>query len=163
MKQSLFILMVFWATFAAAEDQNTIAIRRTLDNELTGWRRGDVNLITSQYTPYFTGYDGQVQVDPRKWAFLWSGGTVRKTGLEEFTAYVEKRLTGRRYDTARSIKHIEVRGDRAAVVTEETGTVTHQGTGERMAIKQYNYWVLNKIDDKWKITTLVVNVGPPAP
>ena len=60
-------VFVFTATFslAHAQTKDAIAIRKVLEDEKIGWKRGDIEKITEHYQPHFTGYDGVEKADPR--------------------------------------------------------------------------------------------------
>ncbi len=113
-----FIGLLGFAPFGwSAETPDTILIRKTLGDEATGWRAGNVPQIVSQYASPFTGYESYGSPDPKGWR-------VRFGDLKEFEAFCKEALSKTRYDISRTPLYFDIRAvekDRAIVVAEEAG------------------------------------------
>ena len=147
---------VFTATFslAHAQTKDAIAIRKVLEDEKIGWKRGDIEKITEHYQPHFTGYDGVEKADPREWRILFSD-------LDEFKDYLEERFSKVEYDLKRTATKTEARNNRAYVVTQEQGKTTHKETEMPREFDHFNFWMLEKVDNEWKITGFVFKFAVP--
>lgn len=138
----------------SGETPDTIRIRKTLSDEMTGWRTGDLDLILSAYVPEaFVGYEGHGSLDPTTWRVSFST-------LDEFTAFCKDRLKNVKYVMSRNPLYFDVRGDQAWVVTEDEGTRMDRTTGVKTAFRDTTeLWMLEKMDDEWKITRFVRHLG----
>lgn len=150
-------LVCLWVSISyAAETTETIAIREVFAKEVTGWKRGDVNLALSAYAPYFTGYNGAESADPADWR-------VCCENLDRLEERLTEEFSRTRYDIYRVPVYFNVSvpvAEKAIVVTEESGTRTDRGTGAQEAFEYTNLWTFAKIEDKWKITSFVYRTSP---
>lgn len=138
----------------SGETPDTILMRKTLGDEVTGWRTGDLDLILSAYVPEtFVGHEGHGRMDPTTWRVSFST-------LDEFRAFCKERLANVKYAVSRNPLYFDVRGDWAWVVTEDEGTRMDRATGVKTAFRDTTeLWMLEKIQDEWKITRFVRHLG----
>lgn len=148
------VLACVWiSTTCAAETTETIAIREVFAKEVTGWKRGDVDLTISAYAPYFTGYYGAESEDPALWRVCLSN-------LDQLEARLTEEFSKIRYDIYRVPVYFHVIANKALVVTEESGTRTDRATGVSDEFAYINLWMLAKIEERWKITGFVHRTSP---
>ena len=137
----------------SAETPDTILIRKTLGDEATGWRTGNVRQIVYQYASSFTGYESYGSPDPKAWR-------VRFGDRRDFEAFCKEALSKTRYDISRTPLYFDIRAvekDRAIVVAEETGfRIARKEGGQKTAVHEAaQLWMLKKVDEEWKITGFV--------
>ena len=136
----------------SGETPDTILIRKTLGDEATGWRTGNVRQIVSLYESPFTGYESYGSPDPKAWR-------VRFADLKEFEAFCKEALASTRYDISRTPLYFDIRAvgkDEAIVVAEEIGTRIDRTGGQKASIRDTTQlWMLEKVDEEWKITGFV--------
>lgn len=145
-------LLVFWSAADAAETPETIRIRRTMANELSGYRRADADMVLSAYHEEFTALHAHGNIDPRAW-------TVE---FESITAYAEDLRTDLRtyrYDTYRTLPFIHVRDDYAMVTSLDSGLVVDRSTKAERQVKVRRFWTVRKQAEDWLITSVVDELG----
>lgn len=155
MKKSIFLhaaALLLIAAICSGETPETILIRSTLGNDLSGHRRADADLVLSAYHEDFAGYQGNGNADPRAWSVLYAD-------LDGFTDALNKKLSAYRYETERTLPFIYVRAKKAMVTSIDSGKVVDRGTGEARAIKTRRFWTLRKVEEEWLITGLVEELG----
>ena len=145
----LYIAPLGWS----AETPDTILIRKTLGDEATGWRTGNVRQIVSQYASSFTGYESYGSPDPKAWR-------VRFGDRKEFEAFCKEALSETRYDISRTPLYFDIRAvqkDKAIAVAEENGfRIDRAEEGRKTALSDTTQlWMLEKRDEEWKITGFV--------
>jgi|SaaInl7_200m_RNA_FD_contig_31_578042_length_1976_multi_19_in_0_out_0_2 hypothetical protein len=158
MKKSIFLhaaALLLIAAICSGETPETILIRSTLGNDLSGHRRADADLVLSAYYEDFAGYQGNGNADPRAWSVLYED-------LDGFTVALNKKLSTHRYETERTLPFIHVRGKKAMVTSIDSGKVVDRGTGEVRSIKTRRFWTLRKVEEEWLITGLVEALGDSA-
>ncbi len=137
----------------SAETPDTILMRKTLGDEATGWRTGNVRQIVSQYASSFTGYESYGSPDPRVWR-------VRFGDRKEFEAFCKEALSQTRYDISRTPLYFDIRAvekDKAIAVAEEAGfRIARKEGGQKVTVRDTSQlWMLKKVDEEWKITGFV--------
>jgi len=158
MKKSIFLhaaAILSIAAVCSGETPETILIRSTLGNDLSGHRRADTDLVLSAYHEDFAGYQGNGNADPRAWSVLYEN-------LDGFTDALDKKLSTYRYETERTLPFIHVRGKKAMVTSIDSGKVVDRGTGEARSIKTRRFWTLRKVEEEWLITGLIEDLGSAA-
>ena len=138
---------------SGGETPDTILIRKTLGDEATGWRTGNLRQIVALYESPFTGYESYGSPDPKAWR-------VRFRDLDEFEEFCKEALSRTRYDISRTPLYFDIRAvgkDEAIVVAEEVGFRIERGEGgQKAAISDTTQlWMLEKVDEEWKITGFV--------
>ncbi len=136
----------------AAETPETILIRQTLSADLSGHRRGDLDLVLSAYDEYLAAYDGNGSSDPRGWS-------IRHEGREALRASIEQDLQANRYETVRTVPTIQVRGNVATATTIDSGRVVDRQTGAARTVYEKRLWTLFKREDNWRVTAFVTALG----
>ncbi len=150
-----------WAAAAHGDETpETILIRQTLANELSGHRRADVELVASAYEQTFTGLDAHGNADPRAW-------TVVHEGLARYEEALRQDLAQHRHETARAIGSIHVRGDQALVTSRDSGQVVDRATSLARPLDRRCLWVMRKTEEAWRVALRVDALGdtvlpPPA-
>jgi hypothetical protein len=154
-KQALAAVACVLASVAAAgadETPETILIRRTLANELSGHRRGDADLVLSAYEEGFAGLQGHDNADPRVW-------TVQYEGLQEYAEALRQDVAQYRYETDRAIAFIHVRADQAMVTSQDSGQVVDRASGATRSVDVRRFWILRKTEEVWRVALLVDALG----
>ena len=154
-KQALAALACVLAGVAAAwadETPETILIRRTLANELSGHRRGDADLVLSAYEEGFAGLQGHDNADPRSW-------TVQYEGLQEYADALRQEVAQYRYETDRAIAFIHVRADQAMVTSQDSGQVVDRASGAARPVDVRRFWILRKTEEVWRVALMVDALG----
>lgn len=136
----------------AAETPETILIRQTLSADLSGHRRGDLDLVLSAYDQYVAAYDGNGSADPRGWSIRYESRDALETS-------VEQDLQANRYETERTVPTIQVRGNVATATTIDSGQVVDRQSGAVRPIYEKRLWTLFKREDRWRITAFVASLG----
>ena len=148
----LAVLLLVLARSGAAETPETILIRATLGNELSGHRRGDAELALSGYHPEAVIYDARGNADPRAWVLLAEDrAAVAQT--------VQQDLLARRYETERTLPFMAVRGAEAVVTSLDSGAVIDRTGGLQRTGTVRRCWFLRKEQTDWLITAQVDNLG----
>jgi len=158
MKKSIFLYataLLLIAGICSAETPETILIRSTLGNDLSGHRRADADLVLSAYHETFAGFQGSRNADPRAWSVLYED-------LDALTSDLDKKLTTYRYETERTLPFIHVRGKKAMVTSIDSGQVVERSTGKAQTIKTRRFWTLRKVEEEWLITGLIEDLGDSA-
>ena len=137
------------------ETPETILIRRTLANDLSGYRRADADLVLSGYHEDFFTLQGNGNADPRGWSVLYEN-------LDAFVADLGQKLAGNRYETERTLPFIYVRGKQAMITSLDSGQVVDRKGGDSIDIRVRRFWTLRKVEEEWLITSLVDNLGDSA-
>jgi hypothetical protein len=148
-------LLLFAAAAHAGETPETILIRRTLGNDLSGHRRADTELVLSAYHQDFVAYQGNANADPRAWSILHED-------LAAFTQALEKDLAAYRFETERTLPFIHVRSTKAMITSIDSGQVVDRRTRTAQTIKVRRFWTLAKAEDGWLITAMVEDLGDSA-
>ena len=86
----VFLLHLSLVGLHAAETPETILIRRVLDNDKFGLRRGDAELALSGFSEKLVVYDAHQSPAPQAW-------TIEHTSLDLFATTLETDLQTRRY------------------------------------------------------------------
>ncbi len=136
----------------ASETPETILIRSTLANEMSGRRRVELDLTMSAYHDDFAAFRAHGNADPRAW-------TVEFENLGSYAEHLENELSRIQYDTHRPLPFIHVRGDYAMVTSIDSGLVVDRSTGTQRVFGEFSFWTLRKIGNIWLITSLVADVG----
>ncbi len=138
-----------------AETPETILIRQTLSADLSGHRRGDLDLTLSAYDEYLAAYDGNGSSDPRGWS-------IRHESRDALKASLEQDLQANRYETERTVPAIQVRGNVATATTIDSGRVIDRQNGTERTVYEKRLWTLFKREDRWRITAFVASLGDSA-
>jgi len=136
----------------AAETPETILIRKSLNDDKFGRRRGDVDLVLSAYAENIVVYEGNNTIDPKGWSVLYEN-------LPAFKASIQEDLKIHRYELERTVPFILVREKKAIVTTQDSGRVINPQTGESSLLKTESFWFFSKIEDTWKATSFVHGIG----
>jgi len=147
-----FMLLLLSVADRLAETPETILIRRTLGNDVSGHRRANMDLILSGYDEDFVAYQGGGNHDPRAWA-------VAHEDLASFSRTLGEDLRTNRYETERTLPFIHVRAEKAMVTSIDSGQVIDRRTGDARYVRIHRFWTLRKIEDEWLITGLVEDIG----
>lgn len=147
MKRSAFLCLLFLVPLAiqAAETPETVLIRRALDGDKFGRRRGDADLVLSTFAEYFVVYDAQSSPDPRRWK-------VRHAGRDAAAAAIRTDLKAYRYDIERLVPFIQVRGAKAIATTVDSGRVIDRSSNEARPYTRRQLWMFTKVEDRWLAT-----------
>lgn len=134
-------------------------VRKILQKEQDGWRKGDQEMVLSCFAPDFVGYAG------------WWGRldliSVTHVGLDSLRAnYVStKRLEQEVTNFSRpgsvhpfEVLHIDVKGDHAIGLTNHVSVVPDKEERETIINKFRSVWMLKKIKGEWKITSFISGV-----
>ena len=148
-------LVLLASVARASETPETILIRRTLANELSGYRRADSELVLSAYHQDFFALQGNGNADPRAWSPLYKD-------LSDFTRDLEPQLAANRYDTERTLLAIQVRGHQATVASIDSGRIVDRGTEDAQIATVRRFWTLRKSENEWLITSRIDNLGDSA-
>ena len=136
----------------AAETPETLLIRRSLDNDKFGYRRGDLELALSAYADNFVVYQGNNTADPRGWSVLHEDKEAFAQALAtDFEKY--------RYEIERTVPLITVREKKAIAATLDSGLVINRQTEASQPLKVRCFWTFNKVEDEWLATALVHDLG----
>lgn len=135
-----------------AETPETILIRVTLGNELSGHRRADAELALSAYHPDLVAYTGNGNADPRAWTLLSEDRTA-------FAQALKQDLAAHRYETERTLPLIGVRGIQAIVTSLDSGVVVNRAGGQQRRGDVRRCWLLRKVENDWLITARVDDLG----
>ncbi len=136
----------------AAETPETILIRQTLSNDLSGHRRGDDELVLTAYDQNFAAYNAHGSADPRAW-------TITHESRDAFAAALTSDLAANRYETERTIPSIQVRAPVATATTIDSGQVIDRQSGAMQRVRMTRFWTLLKREDRWQVTAVVENLG----
>ena len=136
----------------AAETPETILIRQTLNADLAGHRRGDLDLVLSAYDENVATYDARNSKDPRAWH-------IRHEGRSALANSVEQDLQAHRYETERTVPSIQVRGNVATATTIDSGQVVNRQSGASERYYEERLWTLLKREDRWLVTGFVASLG----
>jgi ketosteroid isomerase-like protein len=148
----LLCLVVLAGPGQTDETPETILIRRTLDNDVSGRRRADVELVLAQYDGRFVAYQGGQSADPRAW-------TILHPDLEAFARHLGQDLRTHRHEIERTIAFIHVHGHRALATSLDSGRVVQRQTGAPQAIRTGRLWTLIKVEEDWRIASVVEDLG----
>ncbi len=136
-----------------AETTETILIRQALEKDRSGRRRGDVELALSAYDrDRVVIYDAGGSVDGRGWS-------VRFSSRADMASALKADLSVRRYDIKREVIFIGVWKNKAFVTTLDVGQVIDGDTGARAPYSQRRLWTFHKLDEKWLVTSAIVDLG----
>lgn len=148
------VLLLFVAA-AWPETPETILIRRTLANDLSGYRRADADLVLSGYHEDFFALQGNGNADPRGWSMIYEN-------RDAFARDLGQKLANNRYETERTLPFIYVRGKQAMITSLDSGQVVDRKGGDARDIRVRRFWTLRKEEEEWLITGLVDNLGDSA-
>lgn len=148
----LVALLLTWGAPGSAETPETILIRVTLGNELSGHRRADAELTLSAYHPDLVVYTGNGNADPRAW-------TLQAEERTAFAQALKQDLAAHRYETERTLPLIGVRGTQAIVTSLDSGVVVDRANGLPRRGDVRRCWLLRKVENDWLITALVDDLG----
>ena len=156
MKKSIYLPLAFLFLSAAGacfgETPETILIRSSLGNDLSGHRRADAELVLSAYHEEFVAYRGNGNNDPRAWSILHED-------LNSFTQALNADLQAYRYETERTLPFIHVRLKKAMVTSLDSGKVVNRQSGAVQDVRIRRFWTLRKIEEEWLITGLIEDIG----
>ena len=149
-------MLVFVAPAHPGETPETILIRKVINAEKFGKRTGDAEIILSHYARDMAAYEGHNTIDPRGWSVLHEG-------FPSFEQELQEDLRIHRYDTDRTVPFILAREEgtekKAIVTTVDSGVVINRQTGETRPLRTERLWFFTKIEDDWKVTGYVQNLG----
>ena len=152
---ALATLLAWVSGIEAAETPETVLIRRALDNEKFGIRRGDLDLALSAFAPQVVVYDGNDNADPRGW-------TVRHEAREAFVQALTAALQQNQYEMERSVPFIHVNGVKAIVTTVDSGRVVDRQQSTSRPLYDRRLWTFVKQEDEWLATAFVQGLGDSA-
>lgn len=156
MKKSIYlplaVLFLLAAGTCPGETPETILIRSSLGNDLSGHRRADADLVLSAYYEDFAAYQGNGNNDPRAWSVLHED-------LDSFTQALNADLQAHRYETERTLPFIHVLAKKAMVTSLDSGKVVDRQSGAVQNVRIRRFWILRKVEDEWLITGLVEDIG----
>ena len=152
----LFYLLVFVAPAHPAETPETILIRKVINADKFGKRTGDAEIILPHYARDMAVYEGHNTIDPRGWSVLHED-------YPSFERDLQEDLLIHRYDTERTVPFILAREEgtekKAIVTTIDSGVVINRQTGETRPLRSERLWFFTKLDDEWKVSGYVQNLG----
>jgi len=149
---SIAALLLLAADGSVGETPETILIRSTLGNDLSGYRRADADLVLSAYHQDFVAYRGNDNADPRAWSVLYED-------LATFNRALKENLATYRYEIERTLPFIYVRGAKAMVTSLDSGRVVDRQTATARTFRVRRFWTLNKVEDDWQINAMVDDLG----
>jgi ketosteroid isomerase-like protein len=144
----VFFLHLSLVSLQAAETPETLLIRRVLDNNKFGIRRGDAELALSGFAEKLVVYDAHQSPAPQAW-------TIEHESLDLFAAELETDLKARRYAVDRLVPIITVRGDKAIATTIDSGQVIDRASGTAMPFIMKRFWIFQKTENEWLAHALV--------
>jgi hypothetical protein len=125
-----FLIAICVPATAFADAAATLLIHQALGKELSGRRRGNIELMASAYDEKrFVVYDGGGRVDPVGWKVVHESAS-------EYARALEEDLRASKYDIQRTYLLVNVLEGRAFVAVVDSGSVIDPATG---AASQY--WV----------------------
>jgi|GEM_PF-703206 hypothetical protein len=147
------ILMTLPERIHAGETAETLLIRAALGKDLSGRRRGDIELLIEAYDEeHLVVYDGGGSASVAGW-------TPLLVGRDTYGEHVAQQLQARRYDISREVVFMSVWEDKAFLTTKDSGFVI-----DRLSEKSSNYferrlWTFSKLNDEWLATGVVEAYG----
>ncbi|MBT5058740.1 MAG: hypothetical protein HOM68_19515 [Gemmatimonadetes bacterium] len=147
------LLLVLPTQTRAAETAETILIRAALGKDLSGRRRGDVELLVQAYDQdRFVVYDGGTSASAAGWTPLVTGG-------DAYGEHVAQQLQAHRFDISRAVVFINVWDDKAFVTTTDSGSVIDRESGVSSDYFERRLWTFFKQDEEWLATGLINAYG----
>ena len=145
--------MIIWmvsslSTVWAGETAETIAIRKVLGDELSGWNMGNPKLVLLQYLPKFRGYSGDAGKDPSTWEPMFGD-------IGELGSFCREAVSEYRFSLSRNPIYFDIYKARALVVAEEGGEAVERSSGKHVAFSYKSMWMLEKDRGIWRISGFV--------
>ena len=149
----LFLAAFFVPATALADAAATLLIHQALGKELSGRRRGNVELMTSAYDENrFVVYDGGGRVDPVGWRVVHESAS-------EYARALEEDLGASKYDIQRTYLLVNVLEGRAFVAVVDSGSVIDRATGSASQYWANDLWFFEKRDEEWFATGFIHDIG----
>ena len=148
----LLALLPFAGESRAGETPETILIRQSLSNDISGYRRADAELALSAYDERFVAYRGHANGDPRAW-------TILHENRDALQSQMATDLQARRYEVNRTVPFIAVRTTHAIATSIDSGQVVDRQSGAATPVQIQCLWILRKTEDDWLATAMVANLG----
>ncbi len=150
----LFFLIAFCVPATAfADAAATLLIHQALGKELSGRRRGNVELMASAYDEKrFVVYDGGGRIDPVGWRVVHESASDYARALEED-------LRASKYDIQRTYLLVNVLGGRAFVAVVDSGSVSERASGTASKYWVNDLWFFEKRDEEWFATGFIHDIG----
>ena len=117
-------------------------IRGLKDREEKGWNTGDIDLVMACYAPNFIGYNAYGFSDPSRWEIVDMGPEAFRERLSQMNLQDRGWSEERREHV---FEHLQIKGDAAVALVKH--------------ISHHTLWTFKKIDDVWKITNFIHNIG----
>ena len=137
------------------ETTETVALRKVLESEATGWQRADAKLLLDLYSPYFAGYAGYTTADSVRWQVTFDSFEAFGQFAEAELEAAEGGTSGWKYILMRQATYFHVRNNKAVAVTQDSLLVTHRQTGEKRYFAGPVFWTFAKKGEDWLITGFV--------
>ena len=149
----LFLIAFFVPATAFADAAATLLIHQALGKELSGRRRGNVELMTSAYDENrFVVYNGAGRIDPVGWKVVHESAS-------EYARMLEEDLRASKYDIQRTYLLVNVLEGRAFVAVVDSGSVVDRATGSSSQYWFNDLWLFEKRDEEWFATGLIHDIG----
>ena len=148
-----FLIAICVPATAFADAAATLLIHQALGKELSGRRRGNIELMASAYDEKrFVVYDGGGRVDPVGWKVVHESAS-------EYARALEEDLRASKYDIQRTYLLVNVLEGRAFVAVVDSGSVIDPATGAASQYWVNDLWFFEKRDEEWFATGFIHDIG----
>ena len=149
----LFLIAICVPAAAFADAAATLLIHQALGKELSGRRRGNIELMASAYDENrFVVYDGGGRIDPVGWRVVHESAS-------EYARALEEDLRASKYDIQRTYLLVNVLEGRAFVAAVDSGSAIDRASGAASQYWVNDLWFFEKRDEEWFATGFVHDIG----
>jgi len=159
MKKSIYLSLIVLLTlppFAgkghAGDTPETLLIRQSLANDISGYRRSNTELALKTYGQHFVTYQAHANGDPRAWTVLYES-------RDALADQMASDLKTWRYEVTRTVPFVNVRGNHAIATSIDSGQVIDRQSGVSTPVDLQRLWIFFKSENTWLATAMVTDLG----